>query len=135
MKLQSQRKLTRFYVINPVSDRRFEQRFESREDLMIRFDRVGRSFPAVGYDISRRGIRIETAVRLEPGMELQLVFPEAPDHIRCFGRVVWARPFEDGYEYEGGVAVDAWYGVVEGEDSWKKYKGFRPKRDRRLLPR
>ena len=122
MKVQAHRKLTRFYIINPVNDRRFEQRFESTENVLIRFERTGRSYPAVAYDISRRGARLESEAKLESGADVHIAFPKAPDHIRCFGRFVWARPFEEGNEYEGGVTIDGWYGIIEGAEFWKRYR-------------
>lgn len=135
MRLSTPRKLTRFYVINPITDRRFEQRFESRQDVQIRFENSGHAVQAVACDVSKRGLRLETEIKLEPGRDIQVVFPDSPDHIRCFGHVVWSRPLEEGSNYESGISIDAWYGIVQGEDSWKRYRGIRPKHDRRQRPR
>lgn len=135
MKTAPVRKLPRFYIINPVTDRRLEPRFESREDVVIRFDESGRTYPAVAHDIWRRGMKLECSVQLPVGAGVQIAFPNVPDHIRCFGRVVWCRAKEKSKDFENGVAIDAWHGIVEGEDSWKKFRGLKLKADRRAKQR
>src|SRR5215831_9394396 len=87
----SARKLKRFYIINPVGDRRVEQRFESREDVVIRFPDSGKMGPAVARDIGRMGLRLELMEDVESGVEVEIAFPQTPDNIRCFGRIVWTR--------------------------------------------
>ena len=129
MKTNTQRKLTRFYVINPVGDRRIEQRFESRESVVVRFPDSGQVAPATAVDIARTGLRLETESELPLGAEFEIAFPAAPDHIRCFGRVAWVRTL--GALREAGVAVEVWHGVVLGEDSWARFKGPAPRKDRR----
>jgi hypothetical protein len=133
MRNASVRKLTRFYVINPVGDRRLEQRFESREDVVLKVLQTGKLFPSVAYDLGRYGMRLETESVLHPSMDVEVVFPNTPDQVHCYGRVVWGRSKSSGYEY--GIAVEAWHGVIRGENSWAKYKGVRPKLERRVRPR
>jgi hypothetical protein len=129
MKTNLQRKLTRFYIINPVGDRRIEQRFESRESVVVRFPESGEMAPATALDMARAGLRLETEGELPLGAEIEVAFPAAPDHIRCFGRVAWVRTV--GTRREAGVAVEVWHGVVLGEESWTRYKNLGPKKDRR----
>jgi len=133
MKSNAQRKLTRFYIINPIGDRRVETRFESREDVMVRVCDNGALAPAVAVDVGKTGLRLETDAELMAGMEIEVAFPNAADSIRCFGRVAWVKPMGTGRQ--AGVAVEAWHGVVLGEESWTKYKSVLPKRDRRNRPR
>lgn len=135
MKTAIQRKLTRFYVINPVGDRRLEQRFESREDVVLRVPQTGKVFPSVGYDVGRHGMRLETEGVVSPGMEIEVAFPNTPDQVHCYGRIVWGRARSSGRGNEYGIAVEAWHGVVRGENSWTKYKGVKPKAERRTRPR
>lgn len=134
MKPNAQRKLTRFYIINPINDRRLEQRFDAREDVLVRFPDSGKVAPATAVDIGRVGLRLETAAELPMGAEVEVAFPAAADHIRCFGRVVWVRPGPEGRR-TAGVSVEAWHGVVLGHESWTRYKGATPKKDRRARPR
>jgi hypothetical protein len=133
MKSGAQRKLTRFYVINPISDRRVEQRFDSREDVLVRFPESGKIVTAVALDVGKSGLRLESDAEIVVGAELEVAFPKAVDHIRCFGRVAWTKPVGTGRL--AGVAVESWHGVVLGEESWTRYKGTGPKKDRRNLPR
>lgn len=134
MRITSPRKLTRFYVINPIGDRRLEQRFESREDVVLKVSQTGKIFPSVAYDLGRYGLRLESEGMLQPGMDIEVAFPNTPDQVHCFGRVVWARA-KTGHLSEYGVAIEAWHGVVRGENSWSKFKGVRPKVERRQRPR
>ncbi len=133
MRLATPRKLTRFYVINPIGDRRLEQRFDSREDVVLKVAQTGKVFPSVAYDMGRYGMRLEFDGVLQPGMDIEVAFPNTPDQVHCFGRVVWGRAHGPLHEY--GVAVEAWHGVVRGENSWTKYKGVRPKSERRQRSR
>lgn len=133
MKSGAQRKLTRFYIINPISDRRTEQRFDAREDVLVRFPESGRVAPAVAVDVGKTGLRLETNAEVPVGVEVEIAFPKALDHIRCFGRIAWAKPATEGRV--AGVAIDSWHGVVLGEESWTRYKSPVPKKDRRGQPR
>lgn len=133
MRLATPRKLTRFYVINPIGDRRLEQRFDSREDVVLKVAQTGKVFPSVAYDMGRYGMRVEFDGVLQPGMDIEVAFPNTPDQVHCFGRVVWGRAHGSLHKY--GVAVEAWHGVVRGENSWTKYKGVRPKSERRQRSR
>lgn len=135
MRLTSPRKLTRFYVINPIGDRRLEQRFESREDVVLKVAQTAKIFPSVAYDLGRHGMRLETEGVLQPGMDIEVAFPNTPDQVHCFGRVVWGRARSGGRSHEYGVAIEAWHGVIRGENSWTKYKGVRPKPERRTRSR
>jgi len=134
MRLPS-RKIHRFHVINPKTDRRHEQRFESQEDVLVRFEHTGRSFPGVAYDIGKKGLKLESNIPLESGMNLQVTFPKALGHVRAFGRVIWAHPIPNHTSFESGLSLDVWYGIIEGEHSWKTYKGHKPRKDRRLTSR
>ena len=134
MKSNAQRKLTRFYIINPVGDRRIETRFESREDVMIRFCETDALAPAVAVDVGKTGLRLETDAELMAGADIEVAFPNGADHIRCFGRVAWVKPMGPKSR-QAGVAVEAWHGVVLGEESWTRYKSALPKKDRRNRPR
>lgn len=129
------RKLTRFYIINPVGDRRLEQRFESKEQVVLRFPLSGKMGPAVAYDIGKHGMRIETELQIQPGYDVEIAFPNSADHMQCFGRIVWAKPINGGKNFEGGVSIEVWHGVIQGENSWTSKKGTRPKAERRVRPR
>lgn len=129
------RKVTRFYIINPISDRRVEARFEARESVIVRLEDTGKKFPATARDIGQRGLRLESDVPIEIESQIQVVFPNAQDNVQNYGRVVWAKYYEASKTYECGVAIDAWHGIVEGENSWKRFKGTQPKNDRRSGPR
>ncbi|MBV9080215.1 MAG: hypothetical protein JO102_03745 [Elusimicrobia bacterium] len=72
---------------------------------------------------------------MESGAEVEIAFPQAPDHIRCFGRIVWTRRVPGAPVREAGVSVEVWHGVVLGEESWTRFKGATPKKDRRSRPR
>lgn len=133
MKSGAQRKLTRFYIINPISDRRMEQRFDSREDVLLRFLSNGNVAPAVALDVGKKGLRIETEGELFAGEDVEISFPRGTDHIRCFGQIVWVKPL--GTIRIAGVSVESWHGVVLGEDSWLRYKGVVSKKDRRAKKR
>jgi hypothetical protein len=63
-----------------------------------------------------------------------VAFPNGADHVRCFGRVAWVRPGA-WKQLVAGLSVEAWHGVILGEESWSRYKGAVPKKDRRDLPR
>jgi hypothetical protein len=91
--------------------------------------------PAVGLDIGRYGMKIESDFDLEMGSYVQIAFPNSPDHERCFGRIVWSRPLKEAGRFEGGVSIEAWHGIVAGDESWKGHQGPRLKIDRRAKPR
>ena len=131
----SPRKHFRYYIVRPASDRRLEQRFESREDVVVRLSEEGRVRPAVASDIGRMGLRLESEEPFEMGQIVEIAFPQSPDHVRAYGRIVWARRLPASRRTEAGVAVEAWHGVVMGASSWLRYKGGHPRRDRRSSPR
>ena len=119
MRPSSDRKLTRFYIINPVGDRRLEQRFESREDVVVRFFPSGKMAAGVAHDIGQYGLRLDITQSIEQGAELEIAFPNAPDDVTCFGRVVWLHPLPEGKICETGVAVQVWHGIIEaGTPGW-----------------
>jgi hypothetical protein len=89
----------------------------------------------VASDIGRMGLRLESDDLIEAGQDIEIVFPLAADHVRCFGRVVWCRRVSGSRSAESGVALDSWHGIVLGGNSWIRYKGAQPKRDRRSTPR
>lgn len=122
-------------MINPIGDRRLEARFESRENVVVRLEQGDKVIPAVGYEIGRFGMKLETHFELEMGSYVQVAFPNAADHVRCFGRVVWSRPARESGGFECGLSLESWHGIVEGEESWKKYQGGRSKSERRIKPR
>lgn len=131
MRAQQKRKTPRFFIVNPLSDRRREARFESRESVVIRVQNTGKTFPAIAYDIGHKGIKLESKDLLKPDMTLQVAFPNSVDHVRCFGKTVWSKSLGKTHDFETGVVVEGWFGIVEGGASWQHYKGFKPKRDRR----
>ncbi len=135
MRAASPRKLTRFYIINPVGDRRLEQRFESKEDIVLRIPQSGKMGPAVAYDVGRHGMRLECEWNIQPGTDIEAVFPNTSDHMRCFGHVVWVRERAFGKFYDCGVSIDVWHGIVSGESSWTVVKGSTPKSERRKKSR
>ncbi len=118
-----------------VMDRRLEQRFESREDVVIRVPSTGKVFTASGCDVGRHGMRLETEGFLQPSMDIEVAFPNTPDQVHCYGRIVWGKPRPGGKAYDYGVAIEAWHGIVRGENSWTRYKGVKPKQERRTRPR
>jgi hypothetical protein len=135
MKFSSPRKHLRYYFVRPASDRRLEQRFESREDVVVRFTEEGRIRPAVASDIGRMGLRMESDEAFEMGQTVEIAFPQSVDHVRAYGRVVWSRRLPSSRRTEAGVAIEAWHGVVLGGQSWLRFKGAHPRRDRRANPR
>lgn len=135
MRSSSQRKHLRYYFVKPASDRRLEQRFESREDVAIRIPATGKIRRGVAGDIGRMGLRLETEEVMEMGDAIELVFPHSSDGVRCFGRVVWSRRLPGSRCAESGVAIEAWLGVILGENSWLRFKGAHLKKDRRSSPR
>ena len=135
MKHTPHRKVTRFYVINPVGDRRIEKRFESRENVVIRQEEGGRMSPGVAFDIGRYGMKLEVELDLDMGAYIQVAFPKATDNARCFGRVVWSRPLKSAGTFEAGVSIDSWHGIVSGEETYKFHQGKSTKKDRRFVRR
>jgi hypothetical protein len=135
MKNPNARKLTRFYIINPVGDRRGESRFESQESILIKTSDSIRGVAATAFDIGQYGLKFESDFPFDPHTYIEISFPKAPDQIHCFGRVVWMKPKSGTKLFEAGVAIDSWHGIVKGENSWTKYKGIKPKPERRYKPR
>jgi hypothetical protein len=135
MKHMPARRFPRFYVINPLTDRRLDQRFSSTENVVMRLSQSLAVHPAVAHEVSRRGLRLESTIRIEVGTAIQIAFPNAIDHIQAFGVVAWTRELPGKTKFESGVRVEAWHGIFMGNESWKKYTGMRPKNDRRLRRR
>ena len=135
MRQPSHRKITKFFIVNPITDRRLETRFDSREEVLIRVQRTGQTFPGCALEIGKNGLKLESFNLLKPGVDLQIIFPKTTDQIRCFGKVVWGRKLEKTQDFEFGIAIESWYGIVSGNGSWKQLKGFRKKKERRQKPR
>ena len=133
MKSNEQRKKPRFFIINPNRDRRSEERFESCEDVILTFpdDKDRKAVPAIAYDIGKQGLKLETTQPIEEGTDIQVVFAKSADNVRCFGLVRWARPMKGDSLFESGVIVSAWYGITQGSESYRQFKGTRTKKDRR----
>jgi len=112
-----------------------ETRFESKEDVVVRTLEENQTFPGRAYDIGQKGLKIEIAPQMKPQQNIQIAFPNSRDHVSCFGTVVWARSLAKTNDFEIGVLIHEWHGIVEGPHSWKPYKGFRIKKDRRVKPR
>lgn len=129
------RKSPRFFIINPVSDRRLETRFESREKIQIRSEESGEVITGIAEEIGEKGLRFESPSFFDSGSRIQLVFSETPDNIGCFGHIVWVRPADEKKGYVCGVSIESWHGIINGNQSWKRLKGFHPKRDRRRKSR
>ncbi|MFN0118301.1 MAG: PilZ domain-containing protein [Elusimicrobiota bacterium] len=125
------RKMTRFYIVNPITDRRTEQRFSSKESVVVKIEENSKVFPAIAFDVGRSGLRLEAWGEVVVGSYLQISFPNSPEHIRCFGQIVWSKRVDGKDYFIFGVSIGAWHGVVSGENSWKKYKGSNIQSDRR----
>ncbi len=133
-----QRKLTRFFVINPRPDRRIESRYSARTDVVVKLadgPSDNKIQPAVAYEVGQFGMRLEIAAKLAPGTQIQVAFPNTLDNVRCFGRVIWTQVSKAGPGHESGLAIDNWYGITDGPASWKKFVGPHPKKDRRIIKR
>ena len=128
------RKPPRFFVVNAAKDRRLEFRFECRHPVLVVLENIPPHRPATAYDIGSHGLRLETDVPMDTGRQIQIAFPESRDGVVCFGRIAWSRRHEEGL-FESGVALREWHGILEGAESWKIFKGIKPKRDRRQSPR
>lgn len=129
------RKITRFYIINPIGDRRTEIRFQSTENVVIKFLDNDKVTPAMAHEVGQAGLRLESECELEVGQDIEVSFPKAPDHINCFGRIVWVKFHPGANMWTCGVAVESWHGIVAGSNSWMVYKGSAPQKDRRHTPR
>jgi hypothetical protein len=129
------RKLPRFYIINPVNDRRLECRFESQEPVEVKDQHNGKTTSAIALEIGKQGLKLETSEFMDVGKNIQVEFHTTNDHVGCFGYIAWTRRKEEGDSFESGVSIDAWHGIIQGEESWKKFKGIKPKRDRRRKTR
>lgn len=125
------RKLTRFYIINPVGDRRTEIRFDSHQDVALKIMDTNKVGPAVAMEIGEHGLKLETPLEISQGDEIEIAFPNAADGIKCFGRVAWVKYMPAIKSWVGGISADSWHGIVAGSKSWTTYKGRDPKKDRR----
>ena len=102
---------------------------------MIRILDTGRTLPGVAYEVGQKGLKLETQDLMGSGHNLEIAFPNTPEHVRCFARVVWCRPLGRTRDHETGVSIIDWHGIVKGDSSWKKFKGFKPKKERRTSSR
>ena len=135
MRALQTRKVTRLYVINARPDRRSVDRYEAFENVVFRKAGGPDIFSGIINEIGQKGLRLVSWDRLEIGDFLQISFPNAPDHVQVFGRIVWVKPNNTSSEFEMGIMVEDWYGIVEGSASWRKFKKAFPKKDRRSSPR
>jgi hypothetical protein len=133
----AQRKLTRFFVINPRPDRRIESRYSARSNVVVKLgeETTDKVMSAVAFEVGQFGMRLEISTKINPGTTVQVAFPNTLDNVRCFGRVVWTQISKAGPGYESGVSVENWYGITDGPASWKKFVGPHPKKDRRIIKR
>lgn len=129
------RKTPHFFVVNPIRDRRNDVRYETKEAVDVRALETGEFGNGETLDIQKKGLRFESARHFDAGTRIQLTFPKTPDNTGCFGRIAWVRPNEFGKGFLCGVEIESWFGVVQGPDSWKRFKGVLPKHDRRQKPR
>lgn len=127
--------MPRFFVINPIDDRRTERRFESQEPIKIRLHKTGDTLTGAAFDIGHYGLRLETKRLFEVGERLQIEFEHRANNIGCFAQVAWAEAGSNGLPSQCGVAIESWYGIVEGKESWQRVKGVKPKKDRRQKTR
>ncbi len=133
--MSTQRKTPHFFIINPMKDRRIETRFESIEKIQVRIEDTGEIISGSASDIGEHGLKLSCSRPFAVGESIQIVFPDHPENIGCFGRVAWCNPAEEGSLIECGLAIDSWHGIVQGLQSWKKFKGIKPRRDRRRKER
>lgn len=130
MKEFAHRKSPRFFVINPVNDRRTETRFESEEPVKVKNLRTHQVVSGRAFEIGHYGIRLEVPRCLSVGDQLQIEFSHRPENIGCWGQVAWCEPKEDALS-NSGIVIESWYGIVDGPQSWKRVKGVALKKDRR----
>ena len=130
-----QRKTPHFFIINPMKDRRTESRFESVEKIQIRFEETGKIISGSASEIGQHGLKLSSSQTFLVGDRVQIVFPDQVENIGCFGNVAWCNPADEGPLIECGLAIESWHGIVEGSQSWKKFKGVKPRRDRRRKER
>jgi hypothetical protein len=133
----AQRKLTRFFVINPRADRRLESRYSARSNVVVKTGEgpADKVVTAIAFEIGQMGMRLELDSKLNIGLHIQVAFPNTLDNVRCFGRIVWCQVSKAGPGYECGIAIESWYGITDGSESWRKFAGPAPKKDRRIIKR
>lgn len=135
MSSNNERKTPRFFIINPITDRRNETRFESRYEITVTIKSTKKSFTSVAYDIGQYGLKMEAPEPLEVGTAVEIAFPHSKENINCFGQVVWNRPMGGDRKQEIGVMISDWHGIVAGRNSWIQFKGIKLKQDRRRKAR
>lgn len=87
-------------IMEATSDRRTDARWRARQEAVadivnLGLARVGRGFSVRTGDVSAGGVRLRSAVRLEPGDRVRLAFPaagQAEPALAVEGDVVWVRP-------------------------------------------
>lgn len=129
------RKAPHFFIINPIKDRRIEDRFESREPVQIRSEDSEATTAGIATEIGRHGLRLESSFHFDVGGMIQLAFPKSVDNVGCFGRIAWTRPLESGKGFVCGVSVESWHGIIQGPDSWKRLRSVQRRHDRRTKDR
>ena len=81
MKQFMRRKSPRFFVINPVNDRRTETRFESEETVKVKNLRTHQVLTGSAFDIGHFGLRLEAPRGFTVGDPLQIEFPQRAENI------------------------------------------------------
>jgi len=131
MKESLSRKSPRFFVINPVNDRRAETRFESEEHVKVKNLRTHQVSSGTAFDIGHFGLRLEASREYSIGDHLQIEFSGRAENIGCWGQVAWSESRGEKDASNSGVAMNPGFGIVDGPESWKRMKGSKPKKDRR----
>lgn len=131
MKESLHRKSPRFFVINPVNDRRSETRFESEEPIRVQNLKTRQFLSGRAFDIGHFGLRLEVPASFEVGDHLQIEFIRRHENIGCWGQVAWCEAKGSGSTIQSGIAIESWYGIIDGPESWRQVKGVTLKKDRR----
>lgn len=106
-------------------------RTDSRFEVVIRLDEENKAYPAVASEVGENGVRIESDIPLIENTQIQVIFPHSPDNARCFGLIRWCKPFGEKPGFESGVRINKWYGIMDGEKSFRRFRGSKKKKDRR----
>ena len=110
-----------------------DARFHSQEEVVLRRGdaNADKVCTAIAFDIGKKGMKFETEGIMVEGQEIQVAFSNSPDNIRCFGQIIWSRPVNHGDGFESGLAISSWFGITQGANSFNRYQGPQPKKDRR----
>ena len=113
MKEFMHRKSPRFFVINPVNDRRSETRFESEEPVKVKNLKTHQTLNGAAFDIGHYGLRLESQHQFSVGDPLQIEFSRRTENIGCWGQVAWCEPKDAEGTVNSGVAIESWYGIID----------------------